>query len=84
LALLRLVLRAGLRSGNHATLSRSALHGKVFKPALQRTADALHALLSVVPDASPQTLETGGKPSQVPIVPFGHRSRILELLCLVS
>jgi hypothetical protein len=40
--------------------------------------------LSVVPDESPQAVETGGKSSQVPFVPIRHCRRLLEFLRLVS
>jgi hypothetical protein len=55
----------------------------VSERALQGTADAVHALLSVVPDAREAPLETPGQQSQVPIVQVGHSRGFLELLCLV-
>jgi hypothetical protein len=56
----------------------------VFQSTLQRTVDALHALLPVVQDESPKAMETGGKSSQVSFMPIGHCCRFLEFLRVVS
>jgi hypothetical protein len=56
----------------------------MFERALQGTADAVHALLPLVPDPGKEGVEAGGQQSQMPLVPLGHCSRFLEFLRLVS
>ncbi len=83
LGLLRLVLRAGLRAGDQSPLCGQALHGPLQQQALPRRADAVHALLPLVPHEGAPRLETAGQPPQLQGLRLGHRPRILELLCLV-
>jgi hypothetical protein len=51
---------------------------------LQKTADALHALLSMVPNQSEKAVEARRQPAQLPPLQMGHREGVLELLRLVQ
>jgi serine/threonine protein phosphatase PrpC len=55
----------------------------LLERALPRRPDAVHALLSVVPDESEAPLAVAGQPVTMSILPMGHRPRVLEFLRLV-
>jgi hypothetical protein len=51
--------------------------------ALQATADAIYALLSMVSNKGEATVEAGRQPSQMPLMSLGYCSGFLELLRVV-
>jgi len=79
-----LVLRSRIRRGNDATISGQTLHGALRQSPLPGTADAVHAVLPVVPQQGQETLEIAGQSPQLPGLQVGYRGRILELLRLVQ
>ena len=78
-----MVLRARICRGSHTPLSGSALRRALWQCALSRRAHDVHALLPVVSDKGPATLETGWRPQFVQGMQVGYRTGILELLRLV-
>ena len=83
LGLLRLVLRTRFRGGDKPALPRQAIHDEVRERALPPAADAVHALLSLVPQQGQKALEAPGYEKPLPRVWLGYSERVLELLRLV-
>ena len=83
LALLPVVLRARVRGRDDAALLRQALQRDVPKREVPRAADAVHALLSVVPCQDQTPLEAPGQHHALPALPVGCRHEFLALLPVV-
>ena len=78
-----MVLRSRIRGRDEPPLPRQTLPGALRERSLPRPIDTLHALLPVVQDQSPQTLETEWQPPLLQGLQVGNCERVLELLCMV-
>ena len=79
-----MVLRTRICRRDKPPLRRQALQGALQQQAMSRPVDAVHALLSLVPDQSAPAVEAGWQPTYLQSVQLGHRQGVLELLCLVQ
>src|SRR5690606_9288178 len=62
---------------------RSPLHASLRKPRLPRTADAFHALLSVVPCEGEARVAASRDENSLPVLPLGGRHGFLAPLPMV-
>lgn len=84
LALLRLVLRNGLRADEQTSIHRRPLHRALSeRQVYAQDADALHAILSVVSAQGPAEVEDSRIEEDVPTLRLGSGGGLLEPLPLV-
>src|SRR5690606_41712255 len=83
LAILCVVLRAGLRGPDEPHVLGSPLHPSLRQSELPRGADAVHALLPMVPFEGQARMAAARQPDTVPFVPLGRRYGFLASLSLV-
>jgi len=83
LALLPLVLWAGLRSGDAAAFRGQALQQQMPQSEMPRLPDAVHALLSLVPSQDQTSLEAPRQHDALLALSLGRRHEFLAPLPVV-
>ena len=85
MGLLPVVLSKEVCLGGCLGNERQTLYQELPESELRRAQDhALDALLPLVPEKSPTTMEVEGQSTFVQVMQLGNRTRVLELLRLVS